>query len=191
MPKSRQIKKYAGPLTLILTLVLAPRLSAGPVLPETRSHGLFSNFALSYDHGFEDIAAALYFTVFDVSLLPPSEYWAFHIGMLLQFPVTIKIFDLYVNAGLTAYPFKNILSLTAELGLSLSNFLLNHFACQTCIKANVDIPVFKNYSRHFLSLGSGLRYRGGFPLFNYMGVPAGYYEGYKTFFFEIAYRIKM
>jgi hypothetical protein len=189
MPENRTVKKYAA-LMVLLALAPAIRLFAAPG-PGPRSHGLFSNFALAYDRGFESPASAFYFTVFDVSLLPPSEYWAAHAGLLLQFPKTIKIFDFYMNAGLTVYPFKDIFSLSAELGLSLSNFMLNHFAAQTCLKANLDIPVFRRYSRHFLSLGSGVRYRAGFPLFDYMGVSSDYYKPFRTFFFEIAYRIKI
>jgi hypothetical protein len=174
-------------MILIPALALGPRFSAAP-----GAHGLFSNFALSYDRVFEESASAVYLTVFDVSLLPPSDYWAFHIGMLLQFPVNIKVFDMYVNSGFTVYPFKGIFSVTTELGLSLSNFMINHFAYQACLKANLDIPVFRNrYRRHYVSPGAGIRHRSGFPLLNYINTPDDYYTPYNSFFFEIAYRIKI
>jgi hypothetical protein len=96
-----------------------------------------------------------------------------------------------MTLGITVYPFRDIFSITAHTGISLSNITLNHFAYTGNLKAGVDIPVFRNYSRHYLFLGSGLRRRGAVRLFDYMDIPDYYFKIFDTFFFEMAYRIKM
>jgi hypothetical protein len=176
-------------LSVLLTLYAAPAFAALPSGEDIRVHGLFSNFSLSYDRTLDGRASSLYVTLFDM-WLPSSKYWTPHIGLMLQVPFGISIFDFYNVIGITVYPFKELFSVTGEFGFSLSSVTLNHFAYEAAVRANVDLPLFRRSSNHYLSFGSGFRRRDGIAIFNYLGISGPYYYVYHTFFFELAYRIK-
>jgi hypothetical protein len=187
-PDAGFFRKLPVLVSIALSLFTGPSLSAQNQ-PQTR--GFFANSSASYDRAFSDSASALYLTPYDIGLLTQSDYWFLHQSLIIQIPLAMKIFDVYMALGITAYPFRDILSVSANAGISVSNIILNHLAYTGNLRAGVDIPVFRNYNRHYLSLGTGLRHRSGIRLFDYMDVPEDYFRIFNTFFFEIAYRIKM
>lgn len=173
---------------LVFSLVTVPSLSAQSRI---RTRGFFADFSVSYDHVFSGDDSALYLTPYDLGLLTQSEYWFIHQSMLIQIPLAMKLFDIYMILGITVYPFRDIFSITAKAGISLSNITLNHFTYTGNLRTGVDIPVFRNYSRHFLSLGSGVRHRNGLSFLDYMSIADDYFKMFNTFFFDVAYRIRM
>ncbi|MDR1429027.1 MAG: hypothetical protein LBI85_01945 [Spirochaetaceae bacterium] len=172
---------------LALVLCTGPLLSAQTM----RSRGFFANFSASYDHAFSGDGSTLCLTPYDLGLLTQSEYWFLHQSMLIQLPLNANLFDVYMALGITIYPFKDILSITVNAGISLSNITLNHFTYIGNIRTGTDILVFKNYSRHFLSLGTGVRHRNSILLLDYIQVSSDYLKLFNSFFFDIAYRIRM
>ncbi|MDR0388568.1 MAG: hypothetical protein LBH73_00680 [Spirochaetaceae bacterium] len=196
MKKQISVRRFATglfgkPLLCILFgfgLFTGPLLSAQNRIPV---RGFFANFSASYDHAFSGDYAAVYLTPYEMDMFTKSDRLIVHQGLLIQIPVSLKIFDVYMVLGATVYPFRDILSVSAKAGISVSNIILDHFTYTGNLRVGADIPVFKSYSRHFLSLGAGLRHRNGIRLFNYMHISGDYLKPTNTFFFDLAYRIRM
>lgn len=88
--------------------------------------------------------------------------------------------------GFTYYPFGQILSITANIGIDFGYAFLDHFLYIADLKLNIDIPVCEP---HNISFGAGLRRRDCFKWFNWMGFNDNYYNSYNSYFFEISYRL--
>jgi hypothetical protein len=172
-------------LILFLQLV-SSSVFAMSVSPDYKAEGgLWLNSSLSLDYIFDSIDTYFTLDLFEASLLPPSPSVSGHIGTIMQFSFDVNIFDIYENMGVTIYPFKKIVSLSANIGSGLSIFTLNHFSYIADIKVNIDIPI---YNAHNVTFGVGLRHRNALKIIGYFNLNENYYNSYNSYFFEIAYR---
>jgi hypothetical protein len=159
-------------------------VSATSISPDYVPKGLSAFFSLSYDNVFDSDIKCFSLNL-GLPLFPQSEKTTLHMVLFTQFSPDVSMFDLYIGCGLTVYTFRQILSISGNVGFNYSIILLNHFAYITDIKMNVDIPI---YQGHNISFGAGLRHRNALRISNWMNLSDDYYKIYNSYFFEIGYR---
>ena len=142
-------------------------------------------FSLSYDNIFNSNNKIFTLNILEFSMMS-SPAGSLHVGYITQFSQNISVFDFYIGAGVTWYPFKKIFSASGNFYYGLSLFTLNHFSYIVDLKTNIDIPIYKI---HNLSFGFGLRHRNAIKIIDYFRLNDSYYNIYNSYIFEIGYKI--
>jgi hypothetical protein len=124
-------------------------------------------FSLSYANIFNSSNKIFTLNILEFSMIS-SPAGSFHIGYITQFSQNINVFDIYIGAGVTLYPFKKIFSVSGNFYYGLSLFTLNHFSYIIDLKTNIDIPIYKI---HNLSFGAGLRHRNAIKIIGLVREP--------------------
>jgi hypothetical protein len=148
--------------------------------------GVIINSEFSYHLEFNSNNIVLDLNLLQVSIFPGSDYVTFHLGVLVQYCPTLSYFDVTDSFGFIYYPFKEILSFSFNMGMSLSDCLLNHFTYLVNAEMNIDIPF---YPENYLTIGMGIQHRNAFDLFGYFDT-GNYKRVMNTYCFSIGYRIK-
>ncbi len=156
------------------------------VAPGYVPKGLAAFASLTYETVFDSDNNYFTWDILEVSLFPPSsEIFGAHWGIVTQFSTEIHIFDLYIDMGITVYPFKKYLSFSGNFGFNYFFMLLNHFSYFADIKMNLSIPIYKN---HHITMGTGLRHRNAVKIIDWANLHDDFYHKYNGYFFEIGYR---